>query len=491
MSVTSRLDALQRRHRGLGFPIAVVYKYIDDGGGYLAALLTYYAFLSLFPLLLLAATLLGVVLGNDPAAQQEILGTALAQFPVIGRQLQDPSRLGGGVTGLVIGTVTALYGGLGVAMALQNAMNTVWRVPVNRRPNPLTGRLRGLLLLGAVGVALIATTGLSALGRGVGSLGAGVRVAVAAGSVLVNVAVFLLAYQLGTTRRLGLRQVAPGALGAAAVWQLLQWFGAGYVQNVVSRASEVNSVFAVVLGLIAFLYVAAVAIVMCAEVNVVLVDRLWPRALLTPLTDDVDLTAADEQAYTAQAKAQRTKGFEQIDVTFDKKSAQRLAVAGRSTAPPLRQDAAVPDQQVDDYEIDDDPSRIDADAAWRFLSTSAYWGRWRSREVFGTQLAGAWRLVGAYDRHGSMVGFARAVSDGVAMAYLADVYVLPEHRGRGLGAALVRTMIEQGPGAGFRWMLHTSDAQKLYARFGFRPPDGTFLERPSEHLLRSTPDPDR
>lgn len=318
MSVTSRLDALQRRRRGLGFPIAVVYKYIDDGGGYLAALLTYYAFLSLFPLLLLAATLLGVVLANDPAAQQEILGTALAQFPVIGRQLQDPSRLGGGVTGLVIGTVTALYGGLGVAMALQNAMNTVWRVPVNRRPNPLTGRLRGLLLLGAVGVALIATTGLSALGRGVGSLGAGVRVAVAAGSVLVNVAVFLLAYQLGTTRRLRLRQVAPGALGAAAVWQLLQWFGAGYVQNVVSRASEVNSVFAVVLGLIAFLYVAAVAIVMCAEVNVVLVDQLWPRALLTPLTDDVDLTAADEQAYTAQAKAQRTKGFEQIDVTFDK-----------------------------------------------------------------------------------------------------------------------------------------------------------------------------
>lgn len=156
----------------------------------------------------------------------------------------------------------------------------------------------------------------------------------------------------------------------------------------------------------------------------------------------------------------------------------------------------MPDQQVDDYEIDDyeidaDPSRIDAEAAWQFLSTQAYWGRWRSREVFGTQLAGAWRLVGAYHRHARMVGFARAVSDGVAMAYLADVYVLPEHRGRGLGAALVRTMIERGPGAGFRWMLHTSDAQKLYARFGFRPPDGTFLERPSEHALPSARDRDR
>lgn len=318
VSVTSRLDALQRRHPGLGFPIAVLYKYIDDGGGYLAALLTYYAFLSLFPLLLLAATVLGVVLANDPAAQQAVLGTALAQFPVIGRQLHDPTRLGGGATGLVVGTVTALYGGLGVAMALQNAMNTAWRVPVNRRPNPLTGRLRGLVLLAAVGLALVATTGLSVLAHGVGPFGFGLRVVAVAGSVVVNAAVFLLSYTVGTTRRLRLRDVAPGAVVAATVWQLLQWFGAGYVQNVVSRASEVNSVFAVVLGLIAFLYVAAVAVVMGAQINAVRVDRLWPRALLTPLTDDVDLTTADEHAYTAQAKAQRTKGFEHIDVSFDK-----------------------------------------------------------------------------------------------------------------------------------------------------------------------------
>lgn len=316
MALSSRLDALQRRHPAAGFPIAVVYKYVDDGGGYLAALLTYYAFLSLFPLLLLASTVLGILLAGDTATQDAVLRTALERLPVIGQQLQDPAGLRGGTAGVLLGTVTALYGALGVAMALQNAMNTAWRVPVNRRPNPLTGRLRGLLLLGAVGLAVVATTGLSALGQGAGALGGGVRAAAVAASVVVNAAVFLLAFVVGTTRPVHVRDVAPGAAAAAVVWQVLQWSGATYVQRVVATASAVNSVFAVVLGLIAFLYVTAVAVVLCAEANVVRVDRLWPRALLTPVTDDVELTAADERAYTAQAQARQAKGFEQIDVSF-------------------------------------------------------------------------------------------------------------------------------------------------------------------------------
>jgi len=134
---------------------------------------------------------------------------------------------------------------------------------------------------------------------------------------------------------------------------------------------------------------------------------------------------------------------------------------------------------LDGYQLDDDPDRVDVDAVWAFLSTQAYWGRWRPREVVDLQVAGAWRVVGAYAPSGEQVGFARAVSDGVALGYLADVYVLPEHRGRGLGVALVRMMVEDGPGAAFRWMLHTSDGHGLYARFGFAPPNPTYLERPS------------
>jgi N-acetyltransferase len=130
-----------------------------------------------------------------------------------------------------------------------------------------------------------------------------------------------------------------------------------------------------------------------------------------------------------------------------------------------------------DYEIDDDPSRVDPRAAAAFLTTEAYWGRWRDGEDITRQIAGAWRVVGAYDRAGAMVGFARAFGDGGA-AYLADVYVLRGHRGAGLGRAIVRMMIEEGPGAGWRWMLHTSDAHGLYRQFGFARADGRYLERP-------------
>ena len=130
------------------------------------------------------------------------------------------------------------------------------------------------------------------------------------------------------------------------------------------------------------------------------------------------------------------------------------------------------------YDVDDDPKRVDLDAVWTFLSQHAYWGRWRRREDVEQQVAGAWRVVGCYTDSGEMVGFARALSDGVALAYLADLYVAPDHRGHGLGKALVRVMVEDGPGAHFRWLLHTADAHALYEQFGFGPPDQTYLERP-------------
>jgi len=134
-----------------------------------------------------------------------------------------------------------------------------------------------------------------------------------------------------------------------------------------------------------------------------------------------------------------------------------------------------------DFELDDDPGRIDVDAVWAFMSTQAYWARWRDRASVERQLHGAWRVVGAYRDTGEMVGFARAMSDGVALAYLADVFVVDDARGQGVGKALVRAMIDDGPGAEFRWMLHTADAHDLYRRFGFREPDETYLERPGNH----------
>ena len=140
------------------------------------------------------------------------------------------------------------------------------------------------------------------------------------------------------------------------------------------------------------------------------------------------------------------------------------------------------------YRLSDDPSEVDLDALWRFLSQQAYWGRWRDREVVEQQVRGAWRVVGAYDPgSGAMVGFCRAISDGVALAYLADVYVLEEYRGHGIGKALVTAMIEEGPGREFRWLLHTDDAHGLYAGLGFGPPDRTFMERLAQGARRRGP----
>jgi GNAT superfamily N-acetyltransferase len=134
---------------------------------------------------------------------------------------------------------------------------------------------------------------------------------------------------------------------------------------------------------------------------------------------------------------------------------------------------------LDAYELDDDPGRIDRDAVWQFLSTEAYWGRTRGRADFEAQLASAWRVVGAYETAtGRQVGFARAISDGVATAYLSDVFILPAARGGGLGRELVATMIDRGPGADFRWSLHTSDAHELYRKYGFTEPDSRYMERP-------------
>jgi GNAT superfamily N-acetyltransferase len=132
----------------------------------------------------------------------------------------------------------------------------------------------------------------------------------------------------------------------------------------------------------------------------------------------------------------------------------------------------------DGYELDDDPGRIDLVVVHCYLSEDAYWARERTYEHQSELNRAAARVVGLY-RQDQQLGYARAISDRVSLAYLADLFVLPEHRGRGLGAELVREMVERGPLASLRWMLHTEDAHGLYERFGFRTPTRSVLERPS------------
>jgi len=340
VSVTSRLDSFQRRHRWAGFPIAVVYKFGEDQGPYLAALITYYGFLALFPLLLLLASVLGFVLQNDPDLQRRILDSTLSQFPVIGDEIRraragnppgagDTQGLQGSAVALTVGALVAIYGALGVAQALQNAMNVAWSVPRNRRPNPLKMRLRSLVLITFGGVAVLATTVLSALGGSAGAFGADLEqwstILVVFVAVVVNAAVFILAFRICTTHPTTLGALVPGAITAAVVWQLLQLFGTAYVGNVVKNAGATYGVFALVLGLLAWIFLAAVGVVMSTEINVVRAKRLYPRALMTPFTDDVDLTAADRRVYTDAAMAQQAKGFQWVTVSFDDDGQQASA----------------------------------------------------------------------------------------------------------------------------------------------------------------------
>lgn len=316
MSFVERIDRFQRGHPHAGMPIAVIYKYIDDQGTYLAVLIAYYGFVSIVPLLLLSSTILGFVLRNDVALQHRLLNSALGQFPVVGPQLAHEHGITGSGIGLVVGILGTLYGGLGSAQAAQNAMNTIWRVPRNSRPNPLVSRLRSMVLLAVVGLSVVVTTGLAALGSVLDVFGVGTKVLLGVLTLVVNTAVFTLGFRVATARDLTVRETVPGAAFAAVCWQALQYVGAIYVGHTVARASEVNAVFALILGLLAWLYVEAVIVVLAAEFNTVRSMGLYPRALLTPFTDNVELTHADEKTYTEQARAQRAKGFERISVHF-------------------------------------------------------------------------------------------------------------------------------------------------------------------------------
>lgn len=321
MGVTARLDNFQRRHSWLGFPLAVVYKFVDDQGGFLAALITYYGFVSLFPLLLLLVSVLGFTLDGDPALQQALLGSALQQFPIIGPQLQqNVGAVHGSSLALVLGIVGAVYGGLGVSVAIQLALNRVWAVPRYARPDPVVSRLRGLVLFVLLGAVILTTTALNAVGPvvvGLGSeIGTGVRVGAFLIATAANVAAFLILFRVLTAREVRLGDLIPGAVGAGVAVQLLQTAGALFVSRQLAGVSQIYGVFGLVLGLLAWLYLQSLVVVLCAEINAVRARRLWPRNLLTPFVNDVVLTPADKAAYRSYADAERYTPSAQVHTTF-------------------------------------------------------------------------------------------------------------------------------------------------------------------------------
>ncbi|GAA1510357.1 hypothetical protein GCM10009827_025680 [Dactylosporangium maewongense] len=315
------MDRFQRRHVWLGFPLAVVYKFIDDRGPYFAAMVTYYGFVSLFPLTLLFLTALGYFLEANPELHQELVQTAVGDLPAIGPELQrNVSGLVGSGTRLVLSILGALYGGLGAMQAAQAGINHIYGVPRNEQPNAMRSRLRslGLLLIlgGAVLLSAAAAAFVAFANELTGRSGPRLQILGYLLTFVINAVLFTAAMQLLTARKLRVRQVITGGLIAATSWMALQTVGAQYVAARLSRASELYGTFGLVLAALAWIYLQALVLMLCAEINMILTYRLWPRALLTQFTDDVELTEADRRIYTSIATAQRFKAFETIQVDF-------------------------------------------------------------------------------------------------------------------------------------------------------------------------------
>jgi len=306
-------DELQQRHAWLAVPVAVWKKFGDDQAGNLAALIAYYAFVAIFPLLLVLVTVLDLVLRNDPGLRQKMLNAALSQYPVIGPQLEHSiGRLHETGFALVIGLLGTFIGARGVASALQNALNSAWEIPFEHRPGFPWSWLRSFAMMIVIGLGFVITTSLSTLAGGAGRVlpGAGAHVLAIAVSLALNFGLFWLGFRLGTARGVTWRQLRLGAFASAIIWQVLQTFGGYFVSHQLAHASPLYGTFALVLGLVAWLYLQAELTLVAVEINVVRAYRLWPRSIAPP-----PYTEQDRRAY--QLYAQTEKRRKEMDIMVE------------------------------------------------------------------------------------------------------------------------------------------------------------------------------
>jgi YihY family inner membrane protein len=303
------LDRYQQRHSALALPVAVVKKFGDDGANREAALIAYWGFFSLFPLLLLFVAVLGFVLAGDPGAQRSIANSALSNFPILGPSVAHGRLTGSGVA-LVVGIVGAVLSGTSVTNAAQDAFNKVFAVPKRERPNALVARVRGLGLLVVFGVLQVLATGANGVvSAGLG--GVGLTIAGIAVSLALNALLFFAVFRLLTDNSVETRDLRPGIAIATVLWTILQAVGGVYVHHVVQSANNTYGTFATVIGLLTWLYLGARIVVYAAEINSVLTARLYPRSLFgEPKTE------ADFRAKAAVARIEEQVDDERISTRF-------------------------------------------------------------------------------------------------------------------------------------------------------------------------------
>lgn len=310
--VLRRVDAFQQRTPAVGFVFGVVRKFGDDRAGSLAALIAYYGFLALFPLLLVLITVLGLTV--TPATQSRVVHSTLSQFPIVGNQLTSPDGLHAlrrsSVVGLVIGLLWLVWGSLGVAQVAQRAMAEVWNVPNVARPGFFPRLGRAVAVLGVLGlnvVVITAATTVSNFGDHSQLTGFGIYLLTA----LIDVGLYIVAFRLLTPGSVPTKSLIPGAVLAGLAWAALQHLGGYLVAHQLKNSSQVYGYFASVLGLIAFLFLAAQVTLYATEVSVVWERRLWPRSMLQP-----PLTDADKRMLTALAEQEERRPEQHVHVRY-------------------------------------------------------------------------------------------------------------------------------------------------------------------------------
>ena len=311
--VIRKVDAAQRRHTPTAFVYGVIKKYGDDNGGVLASNLAYSGFVSLFPLLLVLVTILGLVAALNPAFRQDALNAVAGQVPLIGRTLTGNVHelRRSSVIGLIVGLVGLVWGATGLAQAGLFTMEQVWNLPGPARPGYAQRLGRAMLFIGLLGGGVIVTTLLASVNTYFGRKAFVFVILAEILAAAVNVGMYLGAFRVLTPKGVATRRLVPGAVVAGIAWTVLQILGTWLVHHFL-HSDTAYGVFATVLGLLAWIYLATEITVYAAEVNVVLARRLWPRAIVQP-----PLTEADRASMALQALQNQRRSEQWVKVTFD------------------------------------------------------------------------------------------------------------------------------------------------------------------------------
>ena len=323
-----RVDATQQRYTPMAFIFGVIKKYGDDNGGVLVSNLAYSAFVSIFPLLLVLVTILGYVASVEPSFRTDVLNAVAGQVPLIGHtltenvhQLQRAS-----ITGLIVGLLLLIWGASGLAQAGLFTMEQVWNLPGPARPGYVQRLGRAGLFLCLLGGGVIVTTGLASLTNYLHD-GLAFKVPIEVVTAAFSAGMYLGAFRALTPKGVPTRKLLPGAITGGILWTVLQVLGTYLVHHFL-HSDSVYGVFATVLGLLAWVYLATEITVYSAEINVVLARRLWPRSIVQP-----PLTEADRASMALQALQNQRRPEQRVEVTFDDRPADTEAPARTPQTP--------------------------------------------------------------------------------------------------------------------------------------------------------------